>query len=116
MLAFVFIIASCSKSPTKVLPRKDGKWNVTYTETSNGKTETGAGTFTFTDTNFTLTDNALSGIAITGTWAYDKGSEKITLTIGNDATVFVVSDLKRTSETWTNTEGNTTTVYKLTKA
>jgi hypothetical protein len=114
-LAFIFVIASCSKNPSKVLPRKDGKWNLAYTETEGSKTQTGTGTITFTESNFTLTDNALSSLAFTGTWSYNKSDEKITLTIGNDVTVFVVSDMKRDSETWTNTENNTTTVYKLTK-
>jgi len=114
-LAFIFVIASCTKNPAKVLPKKDGKWNVTYTETTGSKTESGAGTMTFTETGFTLTDNAVPGLAITGTWSYDKTAEKITLTVGGDITVFVVSDMKRDSETWTNTENNSTTVYKLTK-
>ncbi len=117
MLAFVVILASCTKNPAKVLPKKDGKWNVTYTETTSaGKTETGSGTITFTETGFTLTDNALSGFAFTGTWSYDKSSENITLTIGSDVTVYKVSEMTRTSETWTNTENNNTLVYKLTKA
>lgn len=117
ILAFVLVIASCTKNPAKVLPKKDGKWNVTYTETdANGKTESGAGTITFTESAFTLTDNSLNGLAITGTWSYDKSSENITLTIGSDTIVFKVTDMKRKSETWTNTENGSTTVYKLTKA
>lgn len=115
-LAFIFIIASCSKNPSKVLPKKDGKWNVTYTETEDGKqTDSGKGTLVFTETAFTLTDDALTGFSFAGTWVYDKGSENITITIFNDATVFRVSEMTRKSETWTNVDGNTTTVWKLTK-
>lgn len=114
-LAFILVIASCSKNPSKVLPRKDGKWNITYTETSGNQTDSGAGTITFTESGFTLTDNSLPGLAFTGTWSYDKSSENITLVVGTDATVYKVSDQKRKSETWTNTDNGSTTVYKLTK-
>jgi len=116
VFVMVLAITSCTKNPAKVLPKKDGKWNVTYTETSNGKTETGAGTMTFTETNFTITDNALPSLAVTGTWSYSKDTEKITLTIGSDVTSYTVSDMKRDSETWTRTENNSTLVYKLTRA
>ncbi len=115
MLAFVLVIASCTKNPAKVLPKKDGKWNVTYTQTTNGKSTTGSGTFTFTDTEVTITDDAFSTLAFKGTWSYDKSAEKITITIDKDATVYTVSDMTRTSETWTNTDNGTTLVYKLTK-
>ena len=114
-LAFILVIASCSKNPSKVLPRKDGKWNVAYTITDNGTTETGTGTITFTESGFTLTDDSFSGLAFAGTWSYDKSSENITLVIMGDATVFKVTDQKRKSETWTNTDNGSTTVYKLTK-
>ena len=114
-LAFILVIASCSKNPSKVLPRKDGKWNVAYTETDKSGTDTGTGTITFTESGFTLTDDALSGFAVTGTWSYDKSSENITLVAFGDATVYKVTDQKRKSETWTNTDNGSTTVYKLTK-
>lgn len=115
-LALVFVMASCTKNPAKVLPKNEGKWNVTYTETTGSKVETGNGTFTFTETGFTLTDNALAGLAITGSWSYNKSSEEITLTIGSSSTIFKVSDMTRTSQTWTNEDKGTTTVYKLVKA
>ena len=115
MLAFVLVIASCTKNPAKVLPKKDGKWNVSYTETSNGKSSTGNGTFTFTDTEITITDNSIPNLAFKGTWSYDKTAEKITITIDKDATVYTVSDMTRTSETWTHSDNGSTIVYKLTK-
>ena len=116
-VAFVFIIASCTKNPSKVLTKKDGKWNVTYTATDAGtQVDSGTGHITFGKNDFTLSDDALAGFAVTGTWSYSKGSEELTLTVDGDATVFKVSDMKRKSETWTNTDGSTVTVYKLTKS
>lgn len=109
-------MASCTKNPAKVLPKNEGKWNVTYTETTGSKVENGSGTLTFTETSITQVDNAFPSLALTGTWSYNKSSEEITITILGTSTVFKVTDMTRTSQTWTNEEKGTTVVYKLVKA
>ncbi|MBK8846616.1 MAG: hypothetical protein IPO27_08785 [Bacteroidetes bacterium] len=110
----MLVFASCSKSPDKVLPKKDGKWKYTSTSSFNGGgisfTFNSTGKMTFTDDEVTDVIETEDGAACTDDcsssykWSYDKDDEEITLTeIGTvtQALVFKVSDLERKSETWT---------------
>lgn len=113
----MLVFASCSKSPDKVLPKKDGKWKYTSTSAFNGGglsfTFNSTGKMTFTDDEVTDVVETEDGSACTADcstvykWSYDKDDEEITLTeSGNvaSAAVFKVTDMEKKSETWTLTQ------------
>ncbi len=102
----LIFITSCSKSPEKVLPKKDGKWN--YIETSkhyenneltNTNNESGSMEFT-KDGKLTITTDGQTNYA---NWRAT--SSTVTISENNiDIIIFDVTEKKKKSEVWTSTE------------
>ena len=111
----IMLFSACSKNPSKVLPRKDGIWSYTVTTVDLTGTSTDAGKMTFTTSGVVITPSSSGGLAVTGTWSYDKTGKKLTLTIGGSSSIYSVTDYTRSKETWTSSESGTTETIKLTK-
>ncbi len=108
LVSVLFVVASCSKNPEKLLPKKDGTWTGTATTTLVGLgTFTDVVEYTFEKTTGTIKDD--SGDITNFTWSYDKKNDALTVTQtdGTDVTVIVytVSDVKKDSEKWEFTNG-----------
>lgn len=110
-LVFVFtliLLSGCSKDPTKVLPSKDGKWNLKLyskvTQTVSGLPDqvtesTCSGTSTFTDTELTLDFSSGSGCTnLTYKWSYE--DDKITLTGWGYPAPLSVTEKSTKKEVW----------------
>ena len=105
MIAIAILFTACSKSPDKVLDRKDGKWNAVLTSTEIidgvvGETDATIATFIFDDDKFTLIDD--ENDAQVGTWTANK--DKVTLIIDGDAIVFDVVKSGKKSQEWETSE------------
>ncbi len=100
MVAIVVLFTACSKSPDKLLDRKDGKWNaiMTSTVTYNGvvQTNTEIATFIFDDSKVTYIDSY--GDVETGTWSATK--DKVIIILDGDATAFDVITSKKKLQEW----------------
>lgn len=111
-------LTSCSKSPEKVLPKKDGKWNVagTVTNSTFAISLPVTGNITFNDDKSFASTLSISGFgseSSKGTWSATK--ETVT-TISNGTTViYTVVEAKTKSEKWENvsTKNGTTVTTKL---
>jgi hypothetical protein len=121
---FSSFLVGCSKSPTNVLPKKDGTWTFVATQ-SDFPALSINGTAVFTKTNYTFTVTGSS--AESGTWSYDKTGKKITLVstgVGGTSTVMDVTEATRKTETWSYSEVDNsgtspvtiTYTYKFTKS
>lgn len=120
ILAITFSIAilfsSCSKAPDKILPKKDGKWTITYNDVTTvggaSSTQTGAYSAVFSDATFTITE---LGVSLTYSWSYDKKNKTVTVTYaGLGSQTYNVEEMKAKEEKWTlhssETSGGITTV------
>lgn len=83
LIAFTLLFTACSKSPDKVLDRKDGKWDAVVTTIvimgNNKSTSVQSGIFFFEGNKYTFT--ASNGMTSTGTWTAD--AHKVTLVTRN---------------------------------
>ena len=100
----VVLLAGCSKSPDKALPRKNGKWTYTLTgsETTGGiqNNYTDAGTMTFTSGGSGILQSNSSTSSETFTWTYNESDKKITIASSSGSVVYDVTDAQRESEKW----------------
>jgi len=100
------ILASCSKAPNKILPKKTGKWNASITShvTATGYDVTTKKTITLTfDKAGTGIYSDSSGAVVNFTWSYAKDSKKITYQkTGSSVIVFDVTGMEKTTEQWHN--------------
>lgn len=108
LIVMILLFASCSKSPEKVLDRKDGTWKatITSTETIDGVldgTYVSFATFIFDDDDFTLIDE--DNTVQEGTWSSTK--DKVTLIIDNEAIILDVISSSKKSQEWEITEKDT---------
>jgi len=127
MLLFVVLISACSKSPDKVLVKKDGVWTGNFTTTTSvtGQPDnviTGTEQITFKkDGTGSYVDS--NNNTVNFTWTYSDAATSVTIVENGNSYTYVVTDMKAKSETWTSTasvtiSGITTTitqVIKLTK-
>ena len=113
ILALTFSIAvlfsSCSKAPSKILPKKDGLWTISYTTVTvvggAQSTQTGAYTATFKDGTFTITQGLFS---FSGTWSYDKKNKVVIVALtGYPSQSYNVEEMKSKSEKWTYKNSST---------
>jgi hypothetical protein len=107
----VFLMAACSKSPDKALPRQNGKWTYTLSgsETSAGitTTYTDAGTLTFNKGGDGIIQSNSSTTSHTFTWTYSPSDKKLTMVQNSSTVVYDVTDAERTTEKWhRNTDTN----------
>lgn len=108
MIAIAVLFTACSKSPDKLLDRKDGKWEavITSTTTIDGvvdDTDVEIGTFIFNDRNVTLISS--DGSSETGTWSANK--DQVTLVIDGTGLVFDVVESKKKEQEWEMIEKET---------
>ncbi len=108
MIAIALLFTACSKSPDKVLDRKDGKWDavITMTYLIDGvvdETEVEVGTFIFNDRNVTLISS--DGSSETGTWSANK--DQVTLVLDGGGLVFEVLQSKKKAQEWEMIEKET---------
>ncbi len=99
------LFSACSKSPEKVLPRKDGIWDFTYksklfiNDNLTAEDE-GSGVLTFKkDGTVTIISN---GIASEALWSATSNTVTLTITFmgQTETTVYRVTQKSRKSETW----------------
>jgi hypothetical protein len=99
--AFVLLFTACSKSPDKLLDRKDGKWDVVITtviimDAGYSSTAVHSGTFFFEENKYTLMlDN---GMTATGTWAAE--AKKVTLVTNAEVMELEVIKSGRKEQEW----------------
>lgn len=117
LLAFTLLFAACSKSPDKVLEKKDGKWEVTVTtvvifQGGNSSSTEQSGTFLFDGNKYTLTLS--NGQTDTGTWTAD--AQKVNLITDVETVALDVIKSKRKEQEWhkTGTFQNRDIKYELT--
>ncbi len=99
------LLMSCSKSPERVLPNKNGKWKAVIT---NHVTSTaGFDTSAVNETEFTFLKDGtgsyidLSAGGVTFTWTYSSDSKKITYQrTGYTVIVLDVTVMERKHEQW----------------
>lgn len=108
MIAIAVLFTACSKSPDKVLDRKDGKWDaiITNTLTVDGteeENEVEMATFIFDDNKFTMISS--TGESETGTWSASK--DQVTLIADGDAVVLDVLKSNKKEQEWQMTEAET---------
>lgn len=108
MIAIALLFTACSKSPDKVLDRKDGKWDavITMTYLIDGvvdETEVEVGTFIFNDRNVTLISS--DGSSETGTWSANK--DQVTLVLDGGGLAFEVLQSKKKAQEWEMIEKET---------
>ena len=100
LTATIGFTASCSKSPNKVLPKKDGVWKATGIYTEAGISLTVGGTYTFEkDASYTFQLDGQSMIQA-GKWSYSDDEEEITLLSGTDVEVYDVTEMEAKSQKW----------------
>ena len=107
LISIVLLFASCSKSPDKILPKKNGAWNVVITTHTTSTAGYDSTTITNTITTF-IKDGTGSYINSSGssdsfTWSYSKDSKKITFQkdLPNEwPIVFDVTIMERKTEQW----------------
>ncbi len=107
LLASTLLFTACSKSPDKVLDRKNGKWDVVITTVlvipSYGEiTNEQSGTFFFEDNKYTLTRS--NGATATGTWTAD--AKKVTLITNAEVMELNVINSGRKEQEWRHTGFN----------
>lgn len=105
MIAVAVLFTACSKSPEKVLDRKDGKWDAIITNTisidgSEEERYVEVATFIFDDNKFTAISSA--GESETGTWSASK--DQVTLVIDGDALVLDVLKSNKKDQEWQSIE------------
>lgn len=105
MIAIAVLFTACSKSPDKVLDRKDGKWEaiITSTITVDGSAEESdveVATFIFDDNKFTII--ASTGESETGTWSASK--DQVTLVVDGEAVVLDVLKSNKKEQEWQSIE------------
>ena len=117
LLTFTFLFTACSKSPDKILDRKDGKWDVLITTVllspSYGEvTSQQSGTFLFEGNKYTLTLS--NGQTAVGSWTAD--AQKVHLITDVEVVAFDVIKSKRKEQEWhtTGTFQNRDTKYEVT--
>ena len=98
LVATIGFTASCSKSPDKALPRKDGVWNVTSVYTLGTFTNTSVGVATFKKDG-TVTW-VFGNTTETKNWSYSKDNKKITLAKNGSSEVYDVTETALKSEKW----------------
>lgn len=97
---------SCT-NPSKVLPSKDGEWNLTITEDG----DVTAGKMDFDkEGKVTIT---IDGDTEIWDWSYSKDNEKITLSQSGFGIIFDVKEAKRNYEKWQLTDGSDVAIYEL---
>ncbi len=103
--SITLLFSGCSKSPNKILPKKDGIWNgasVTII-TVGGASSTQPANFAFTFKDDGTGSINEAGTISTFTWVYSKENKTITFTQQGalSSVVYNVSELKSKSEKWT---------------
>lgn len=105
VFCFSFLFHSCSKTPDKILPKKNGKWDgviTNHTTSTGGYDTTAINTTVFTflnDGTGSYIDLSAGGVSFT--WSYSKDSKKITYQrTGHSALVFDVTVMEKKSERW----------------
>ena len=101
LTATIGFTASCSKSPDKVLPRKDGVWKATGIYTQSGISLTIGATYTFKkDGTLTYQTDGQNTIE-PGKWSYsDDESITLTETDGTNPEVYDVTEMEAKSQKW----------------
>jgi len=99
---FAIFAVSCSTKTEDVLPKKDGKWNVSghvkivMTQAGSSSTQDidRSGTVTFTDSELTFSDNSVYTWSVTG--------DKITLVkkSDNSTTTYTITESSAKSQKW----------------
>lgn len=117
MVAIAILFTACSKSPDKVLDRKDGKWDAVITtvvifEGGNSTTTVQSGIFLFENNRYTLTLS--NGTTDKGTWTAD--SKKVTFINDLEAQELDVIKSGRKEQEWrkNGTFQNMSMKYELT--
>ena len=109
LVALFFILMpfmSCT-NPSKVLPSKDGEWDLTITE--DGDVTVGKMDFD-KEGKVTIT---IDGDTEIWDWSYSKDNEKITLSQSGFGIIFEVKEAKRNYEKWQLTDGSDVAIYEL---
>jgi hypothetical protein len=99
---FALFAVSCSTKTEDVLPKKNGKWNVSghvkIVTTQNGSSSTQeidrSGTVTFTDTELTFSDNSVYTWSVAG--------DKITIVkkSDNSSSTYTITESSAKSQKW----------------
>lgn len=92
------VLGACSKSPEKVLPRKDGKWSVSATNTTKATNETKNYTSILDfDKDGTVTEDN-NGTVTKLNW--EATSSTVTMKYGTVSFTYEVTEKKLNSEKW----------------
>lgn len=106
LFLFLFQFVSCT-NPSKVLPSKDGEWDLTITEDG----DITAGKMDFDkEGKVTLT---IDGDTEIWDWSYSKDNKKITLSQSGLGIIFEVKEAKTKYEKWQLTDGSDVSIWEL---
>lgn len=107
LTAAIGFTAACSKSPDKVLPKKDGTWNVSI------KIQQYPGANLTYDMTYIFKDDGTVTFQLDGqtslksySWVYSRNTKKITISglDGSYPEIYNVIEMKAKSEKWQQTD------------